>query len=162
MTIDKDSIILSIDPGLISCGYSVLKKQGENIFLLDYGILKMSSSQPIPERLGKFYQFCEEKIAFYKINCLAIETPFLGKNASSFLKLGYVRGVIYLLSNINQLQLFEFSPCEVKSSLVGYGFAEKEQIARFLTKLFPNLIVSAKLDSTDALAVGLCCAMRSF
>lgn len=157
----NDIVILSIDPGLVSCGFSVLKKQGQSVFLLDYGILKMSSSVPIPERLGKFYKFCEEKIALYQINCLAIETPFLGKNASSFLKLGYLRGVIYLISNLKGFKLFEFSPCEVKLALTGNGFAEKEQVARFLTKLFPNLSVSNKLDSTDALAVGLCCAMRS-
>lgn len=162
MKTSSDVVILSIDPGLVSCGFSILKKQGENVFLLDYGILKMRSSQTIPDRLGQFYKFCEEKIALYQVNCLALETPFLGKNASSFLKLGYLRGILYLISNLNNFQLFEFSPCEVKSALTGYGFAEKEQVARFLAKLFPGIIVGAKLDSTDALAVGLCCAMRSF
>jgi len=157
----KEVVILSIDPGLISCGFSVLRKQGENVFLLDYGILKMNSSHPIPERIGKFYKFCEEKIASYQVNCLALETPFLGKNPASYLKLGYLRGVLYLISDLKKFQLFEFSPAEVKSALTGNGFADKEQVARFLAKLFPNLIISNKLDSTDALAVGLCCAMRS-
>jgi len=162
MKINNDDVILSIDPGLVSCGFSVLRKQGENVFLLDYGVLKMRSSQSIPDRLGQFYKFCEEKISLYGINCLALETPFLGKNASSFLKLGYLRGVLYLISNLRDLRLLEFSPCEVKSTLTGYGFAEKEQVARFLIKLFPSISVSTKLDATDALAVGLCCAMRSF
>lgn len=157
----NEAIILAIDPGLVTCGFSVLKKQGQNVYLLDYGVLRLGSSKPIPDRICSFYKFCEEKISLHSITCISLETPFLGKNPSSFMKLGYLRGVVYLISQLYHLVLFEFSPCEIKTALTGHGFASKEQVARFLMKIFPGIVMPTKLDATDALAVGLCCAMRS-
>ena len=88
---------------------------------------------------------------------VALETPFLGKNAQNFLKLGYLRGIIYLLVATYNLALQEFSPREVKMSVTGFGGADKEQVARIILRLFPALSVPDKADVTDALAVTLCC-----
>jgi len=149
-------IILGIDPGLQITGFGILKKEGNKTFLLDYGFLKMSPTKSLPERIGIFHAFIQEKIITYKITDLALETPFLGKNSQNFLKLGYLRGILYLLANTHTLLLHEFSPREIKASLTGFGGADKAQVARVVLQLFPTLTMPNKLDVTDALAITLC------
>src|SRR3972149_1591592 len=96
--------ILGIDPGFSVTGFGVLKKQNSTIVLLtDYGDLRMSSTKSLAVRIGIFHDFFTEKIERWQITDLALETPFLGKNSQTFLKLGYLRGILYLLANRHQL-----------------------------------------------------------
>lgn len=154
---ENRQIILGIDPGFTVTGYGVLMKEGHQTTLLDCGYLKMSSSKPLHERVGIFHATFTQKIQHYKVTSVAIETPFLGKNAQNFLKLGYLRGIIYLLVETHKVQLYEFSPREVKQAVTGFGGADKEQVARIIMRLFPLLVAPDKTDVTDALAVTLCC-----
>lgn len=149
-------IILGIDPGLRVSGYSVIKKDGQKTYLLDFGALTLSSKDSIQDRVGKFATFYTEKIRQHAITNIAIETPFLGKNPQSFLTLGYARGVLYHLAHQYQLPVQEYSPMQVKRALTGYGGAKKEQVAYVVTQLFPAVKNCQKLDVTDALAVTLC------
>lgn len=149
-------IILGIDPGFQCAGFGILKKEGRQALLLDYGYLSMSSSDSLSHRIGTFYNFFEEKIISNHVTILAIETPFLGKNAQNFLKLGYLRGILYLLAHKHNLTLQEFAPREVKQSVTGFGGATKDQVARVILQLFPGMEVPKKEDVTDALAVTLC------
>lgn len=154
-------IILGIDPGFSFTGFSIIKYEQGKLFLLDYGYLKMSSKKTIPERISIFYHFFKDKILDNKIEALALETPFLGKNARTFLTLGYLRGILFLLTNEYQLILHEFSPREVKQLITGYGNAEKTQVARVVLRFFPTLIMPEKSDVTDALAVTLSAIFKS-
>lgn len=149
-------IILGVDPGFQATGFGIMKRELGKTFLLDYGLLRMSSSQSISDRIKIFHDFFECKIETNKIDSLALETPFLGKNAQNFLKLGYLRGILYLLSSKYSLSISEFSPTQVKLSLTGFGAAQKDQVARVVLKLFPGMNMPEKLDVTDALAVTLC------
>ena len=149
-------VILGIDPGLQYAGFGILKKEGRQALLLDYGYLAMSSSQDLITRVGIFHNFFEKKIIDLGVTTIAIETPFLGKNAQNFLKLGYLRGIVYLLCDKHTLSLQEFAPREVKQSVTGFGGATKEQVARVVLQLFPGMDVPKKEDVTDALAVTLC------
>lgn len=149
-------IILGIDPGFHLAGYSIIKKEHGKTLLLDSGYLKMSPNKHLSERLSIFHKFFEEKITTWFVTDLALETPFLGKNAQNFLKLGYLRGVLYLLSHNHKLIIHEFSPREVKQAITGFGGASKEQVARVILQLFPRLSKPEKDDVTDALAVTLC------
>jgi len=149
-------IILGIDPGFSVTGFGILKKDGRQAVLLDYGYLQMSSSKHLSVRIGIFYDFFTEKIKKFHVTDIALETPFLGKNAQNFLKLGYLRGILYLLANQYNAQLHEFSPREVKLSVTGFGGATKDQVARVILRLFPTMNKPKKEDVTDALAVTLC------
>jgi crossover junction endodeoxyribonuclease RuvC len=149
-------IILGIDPGLRIAGFSVIKKDLRGTLLLDYGYLSLPATKTLSQRVRIFHDFFEQKIQTFQATDVAIETPFLGKNAQNFLKLGYVRGIIYLLVDRYQLKLHEFSPREVKQAVTGFGGASKEQVARALAQLFPQLPPQKKEDVTDALAVTLC------
>lgn len=150
-------IILGIDPGFSITGYGILKKEYHQTTLIDCGYLKMSSSKPLHERVGIFHTTFTQKIQQHKVTSIALETPFLGKNAQNFLKLGYLRGIIYLLVETYKTELYEFSPREVKLAVTGFGGADKEQVARIVMRLFPMLAAPDKADVTDALAVTLCC-----
>ena len=149
-------VILGIDPGFKITGYGILKKEGHKVFLLDYGFLSMPPTHTLSKRIGTFHDFFTHKISTHCVTHIALETPFLGKNAQNFLKLGYLRGIIYLLADRHTLQLHEFAPMQVKQSLTGFGGASKEQVARVIIKLFPTIEVPKKADVTDALAVTLC------
>ena len=147
---------MGIDPGFSITGFSVIESNNGKTILLDCGILKLPQKKTLPERLGLFFDFFEDKIKKMGVSILVLETPFLGKNAQNFLKLGYLRGALYLLSDRNNLELLEFSPREIKQAITGFGGASKEQVASVVLRLFPGLSANSKLDMTDALATGLC------
>lgn len=153
-------IILGIDPGIVSPGFSIIKKDYNKLILLDAGALKLNSNQEISYRIGIFYDYFCQKIEKYQVKLISLETPFMGKNAQNFLKLGYIRGILYLLSYKYNIPIQEFSPREIKLSLTGFGGAQKEQVARVILKLFPELLMPKKLDITDAIAISICGAWK--
>jgi len=158
--LSNDFIILGIDPGFSVTGFAVVKQDsGGKAYLLDYGYLQMNPKKHLSERAGEFYNFFVEKIKTYGVTQISLETSFLGKNAQTFLKLGYLRGILYLLADQNGLELSEFSPREIKLSVVGFGGASKEQVAAMMFRLFPKLNEigkTAKNDVPDALAICIC------
>lgn len=157
----QDSItILGIDPGLSTTGYGILRKQGGQTQILDFGALQLSAKASLSERIATFHSFFNDKIVKWQIKTIALETPFLGKNAQNFLKLGYLRGILYLLAQQHNTMLSEFAPREIKLTVTGYGAADKAQVARVITRLFQGLQMPEKLDITDALAVSLCALWR--
>ncbi len=151
-------IFLGVDPGLQYAGFSIAKKEGSKVFLLEYGCLKMSPTKSLPERVKIFYEHFAQLIIKYQVNVVILETPFLGKNAQNFLKLGYLRGILYLLVAQNQLKLLEYAPMQIKLAVTGYGGASKEQVARVIKQLFPKILPQNldRTDITDALAITLC------
>lgn len=150
--------VLGIDPGLSITGYGIIEKASQKTSIIDYGAVRFSSSHPLEQRLGSFYEIFNEKIKAEQITLIALETPFLGKNAQNFLKLGYLRGVMYLLAHQHHIKIVEFSPSQVKRAITGSGSAQKEQVARAITRLFPSIQPSSivTFDVSDALAVTLC------
>ena len=154
-------IILAIDPGFSFTGYCIIEKNASYVALLNSGYLKLNSKHHLAQRIDAFHTFFKESIPTYNITDLALETPFLGKNAQNFLKLGYLRGILYLLAAQHTLTLHEFAPREVKQVVTGYGGASKDQVARIILQLFPQLKMPKKNDVTDAIAVGLCCLWQS-
>jgi crossover junction endodeoxyribonuclease RuvC len=149
-------VVLGIDPGFRFSGFGVLKKSERSAYLLDHGYLSLPASKSLVVRVGIFHDFFLEKITAWQVTDIALETPFLGKNAQNFLKLGYLRGILYLLADKHTILLHEFSPREVKQRITGFGGASKEQVARVILQLFPKISTPEKEDVTDALAVTLC------
>ena len=149
-------VILGIDPGFSITGYSILQKHKNQVIMLDHGFLKLPSTLPLSARVGIFYDALVEKIKQHQVTAISLETSFLGKNAQTFLKLGYLRGILYLLAAQYQLKIFEFAPRQVKQTVTGYGAADKEQVAKVLSMLFPQISQTLKADVTDAIAISLC------
>lgn len=155
----SSAIILGIDPGFSVTGFSVIKQAAGSTSVLDFGYLKLKSEHSLSKRVGEFNTFFQSKIDHFKITDIALETSFLGQNAQTFLKLGYLRGILYLLADQHQCTLHEFAPREIKQAVTGSGGASKEQVALMLHRIFPQLntlATAVKNDVTDALAIGLC------
>lgn len=149
-------IILGVDPGLAVTGFAILQKSERGALLLDYGHLALPATKTLPMRIRMFHDFFIQKISTFNVTNIALETPFLGKNSQSFLKLGYLRGILYLLGDQHNLLIHNFSPREVKQLVTGFGGASKEQVARVVLQMFPGMKKPLKADVTDALAVTLC------
>lgn len=149
-------IILGVDPGFKFSGFGILKTEGRASCLIDHGFLALPQTKSLSFRIGMFYDFFSEKVTQWKVTDLSLETPYLGKNAQNFLKLGYLRGNLYLIAEKNKLNLHEYSPPEVKQAVTGFGGAKKDQVARIILQLFPGMKLPEKHDVTDALAVTLC------
>lgn len=151
-------VVLGIDPGLSVTGFGVVTQNqgGRGARLLECGFFSFSSQKPLAQRVSEFHDQVALQITKWSVTDLAIETPFLGKNTQTFLKLGYLRGILLLLAHKNELRLHEYSPSEVKLQLVGSGAADKQQVAYMIGKFFPQLPPPSKEDVTDAMAVAVC------
>jgi len=151
-------IILGVDPGSRITGFAIARIANGKTTVFDYGYLPLSSTDSMPKRVAQFHAFLEAKIKEHAVTHLAIETPFLGKNPQSFVKLGYLRGILYLLSEHYRLTLQELTPSQIKQAVTGHGQASKEQVATVLGLLFPALKTikaTVKEDVTDAIAIAL-------
>jgi crossover junction endodeoxyribonuclease RuvC len=154
-------LMLGIDPGTRVSGYSLIEYAQGKTIIRACGFLSFKATLPLQERVSLFHDGILALITTHKPQGIAIETPFLGKNAQNFLKLGYLRGIIYLLSHKHGLTLTELSPREVKLAVTGSGSADKIQVARALHAFFPQLATQQKYDVTDAVAVGLAASWLS-
>jgi crossover junction endodeoxyribonuclease RuvC len=146
-------VFLGIDPGFRYAGYSIIKKDGHRAMLIECDYLSLPATKTLAERLGIFYAFFSSKVTQWGVTHIALETPFLGKNAQNFLKLGYLRGTLYLIAHQHALTLLEFAPREIKQAVTGWGGASKDQVATIMLQLFPGLKKPKREDATDALAV---------
>jgi crossover junction endodeoxyribonuclease RuvC len=153
-------IILGVDPGTIFTGYGIIC-QDKNIFTrLCNGLIKLPSTKTLSEKLEIIYDELSKVIRTYKPDEFAIETAFYGKNVQSAMKIGYARGVSLLAAIHNKIPASEYSPREVKKSVVGNGAASKEQVAFMISTLLNLKSEKMRFDESDALAVALCHAFR--
>ncbi|MDQ7056740.1 MAG: crossover junction endodeoxyribonuclease RuvC [Persephonella sp.] len=143
--------VLGIDPGNYSTGYSIVKGEGNKYTVLTYGSIK---SKNRPENLRRIFQRLQEVINQFSPDEMALESAFYGKNPQSLLRLGEVRGVILLLSSMNSIPLYEYTPQKVKNSITGYGWSGKNEVFMMVEKLLN--VKPENHDEADAIAVAFC------
>ncbi|MDA3903101.1 MAG: crossover junction endodeoxyribonuclease RuvC [Desulfuromusa sp.] len=147
--------ILGIDPGSKATGYGFIEQQGNRLIHLDNGAITTHSKDPLAVRLQLIYQGLCTLIEKYQPEAVAVEQVFMARNPASALKLGHARGIA-LLAGINAgLPVAEYSALQVKSAVVGYGRAGKNQV-QHMTRVLLNLPEIAQEDAADALAVAIC------
>jgi crossover junction endodeoxyribonuclease RuvC len=154
-------VILGVDPGTIITGIGVIESVNGSLRLLACDAIRNKSSDPMPLRLKRIHENLQQVIDRYRPNEFAIETAFYGKNAQSALKLGHARGVAILAAVSREIPTSEYSPREVKKSVVGTGGASKEQVRYMVKSILHLKSISTTLDVTDAIAVAICHAHRS-
>lgn len=154
-------ILLSIDPGTRVAGFAIFERTGRAVSLLHYGALVQESQATLVVKIGTFAEYIESLCVEWKVTDIALETSFLGKNAQNFLKLGYMRGVLYALAYKKHLTLHEYAPSQIKQSVAGSGSADKQMVARVVARLFPGIARNLSEDTTDAIAIGLCALWRT-
>jgi crossover junction endodeoxyribonuclease RuvC len=114
----------------------------------------------LQSRIFQFYNDINELIVKHNVECISLETPYLGENAQSFLKLGYLRGIIYLICEQKKIILREFAPTVIKQQVTGSGRATKEEVQAMIKQLFPKIGIFETLDASDAVAIALCGAIK--
>jgi crossover junction endodeoxyribonuclease RuvC len=152
--------IIGIDPGTINTGFGVIKYSRNQLSLVDSGMIKTPAVKEMAPRLAAIYDELTLLIRKFDPDAFALETAFYGKNVQSALKIGYARGVSMLAAQHNNLETAEYSPREVKKSVVGNGAASKEQVQYMIKKLLGFTKTKIKFDETDALAVAVCHAFK--
>lgn len=153
-------VILGVDPGTLITGYGIIKQTGSSFTRISNGLIKLHSAKLIPQRLEIIYNELDRIIKQFKPDEFAIETAFYGKNVQSAMKIGYARGVSILAAVHNSLPVSEYSPREIKKSVVGKGAASKEQVSYMIGTLLNLKSKKMKSDESDALATALCHAFR--
>ncbi len=149
--------VLGIDCGGEYTGYGLVEMTSrDRLICLTCGAIKLSTRDPLPKRLYSIYSQLGEIISEYHPDEVAIEDVFYAVNAKSALKLGQVRGVAMLVAASAGLHVAEYAPLTIKSSVVGYGRAEKQQVQHMVTQLLELPTPPEPLDASDALAIAIC------
>ena len=147
---------MGIDPGSSCTGYGIIEEIKNSLKVVHWGSVRSKPRQPFPQRLKFIYDELCMVIRKFDPDEVAIEDMFFANNVKSALKLGQTRGVA-VLSAVNEGKLVaEYSPLEVKQSVVGYGRAEKTQVQDMVTALLRLKEKPEPLAASDALAVAIC------
>jgi crossover junction endodeoxyribonuclease RuvC len=148
--------IIGVDPGSDTTGYGVIDSDGRHYDLVEYAGIRGPKHLSFGERLLAISRKLEEVIERLSPQACAVEDTFYAVNVKSALKLGQARGAVLVAAARAGVEVFEYSPLEIKSALVGYGRAEKRQVQEMVRVLLGMKNVPEPLDASDALAVAIC------
>ena len=152
--------VLGIDCGTERTGFGVIQSDGVSHCMVASGVIRTSPKDSLSARLTAIASELRAIIGEYHPDAAAVEEVFHSVNTKSALKLAHVRGVALLVAAESGLRVGEYSPMEVKMSVVGYGKAEKSQVQLMIRSLL-KLERIAPEDASDALAVAICHATRT-
>ncbi len=149
--------VLGIDCGTECTGYGVVELGHDGTLLcVSYGAIKLSPRESMAGRLATVFSRLGAVIADHQPDNVAIEDVFYAANAKSAIKLGQVRGVAMLAASSAGLKVAEYSPLSIKSAVVGYGRAEKQQVQQMVMRLLNLAEAPEPNDAADALAIAIC------
>lgn len=148
--------VMGIDPGSNCTGCGVIEEINNELKVIYWGSIKSKARQSFPQRLKFIYDELVAVIQNFNPDEVAVEDMFFATNVKSALKLGQTRGIA-ILSAVNEGKpVAEYSPLEVKQSVVGYGRAEKQQVQEMVTAILKLKEKPEPFDASDALAVAIC------
>ncbi len=151
--------ILGIDPGTRLCGYGVIETDGHESRAVAFGVLQSRDSS-LPARLSVIYEGLVKVIEELEPDLAAVEGAFFGKDVRAALKIGEGRGVAVLAAASRGVEVVEYSPAEVKKSVVGTGRAHKSQVQQMVRMLLRLPDEPLPEDAADALAIAICHSHR--
>ncbi len=149
-------IIMGIDPGFATTGYGIIEHKENKFSVIDYGAITTKAGIALCERLYKLNVELEQIIMMYKPDTVSVEELFFNKNVKTALSVGHGRGVALLSAARCGVEVFEYTPLQIKQAVVGYGRAQKAQVQQ-MVKIILNLNEIPKPDDVaDALAAAIC------
>ncbi|MDD6275800.1 MAG: crossover junction endodeoxyribonuclease RuvC [Clostridia bacterium] len=154
-------IILGIDPGYAIVGYGVLEYSNNHFRVIDYGAITTEAGTPFNRRLELISIGMQEILIKNKPDVMAIEKLFYNTNAKTVIDVAQARGVIVLEAQKFGLEIAEYTPLQVKQSVVGYGRAEKKQVQEMMRIMLKLDKIPKPDDTADALAMAICHAHSS-
>jgi crossover junction endodeoxyribonuclease RuvC len=152
--------VFGIDCGTEITGFGVVESDDggrqPRLVMNAMGAIRLAKSKSTAERLRQVFLDLSAELERWKPDTVAIEEVFYSVNAKSALKLGQVRGVALLAAAMQELPVAEYAPLKIKSSVVGYGLAKKEQVQFMVARLLELAEIPQPADAADALAIAIC------
>ena len=145
---------LGVDPGSLACGWAVVERTGSRLALVESGVIRNPRGADFDQRCLLIHRRLSEAIATHQPDFMAVESPFVEKNAATALKLGQIRGGILLTGALHGLPVGDYNPMQVKKAVSGYGWAAKDQVGKMVMTLL-NLMEPLPADAADAAAVAI-------
>lgn len=149
-------VILGIDPGFAIVGFGVLEEKRGNQRLISCGAITTPAGQPLPARLLQIENDMDELLAAFHPQAMAVEELFFHNNVTTGIGVAQARGVILTAAERAGIDIFEYTPSQVKQAVVGYGKAEKRQVMDMTKRLLGLKAVPKPDDAADAVAIALC------
>ena len=148
--------VMGIDPGSNCTGFGIVEEVKGNLCAVHWSSVRSSPKDTFPKRLKHIYDELTIAMKEYSPDVVVIEDLFYATNVKTVIKLGQTRGVALLAAANSGLQIAEYSPLEIKQSVVGYGRADKNQVQDMVTTLLRLKEKPNPLDASDALAAAIC------
>ena len=152
----KSTTILGVDPGLANTGWGVIELSGSKMRSLDYGAITTSATADITSRLKWIHDRICDIVEQFSPREAAVESVFFAANVKSAMATGQARGAALVALGSKDILVNEYTPLQIKQSIVGYGRAEKQQM-QFLVKALLSMREIPKPDhAADALGAAIC------
>lgn len=148
--------ILGIDPGTATTGWGVVRGEGQDLALVEYGTIRTPANTPLPERLLAIHREVTTLLETFEPDLVAVEQVFFQKNVKTAMMVGHARGVVLLAAANAGLPIDEFTPNEIKQAVTGYGAADKQQMQDMVRMLLGLDSVPRPDDAADAVAAAIC------
>jgi len=148
-------LVLGVDPGSRVTGYGLVETNDRDVTFVHCGLIRSPDKTPFYQRIYAIFESMVDIMGRYQPREMAIEDLFYAKNIQSSLKLGHARGAVLIAAVQCNIPIFEYTPLEIKKSVVGYGRADKEQV-RSMVQIILRLKEELPLDASDALAAAIC------
>jgi crossover junction endodeoxyribonuclease RuvC len=152
--------VFGIDCGTEITGFGVVETcdtgREPHLVCKTMGGIRLAKTESTPQRLEHVFRELNSALEEWCPDVVAIEEVFYSVNAKSALKLGQVRGVALLTAALRGLPVAEYAPLRIKSSVVGYGLAKKEQVQFMVARLLGLSQLPQPADAADALAIAIC------
>ncbi len=149
-------IVLGIDPGLASTGFGVVRKDGNILSVLEYGVIRTLPGKKVSDRLKDIYAGLNSLFDRYPIDQVAIEKIFFNTNLKTVVNVSEARGVALLVVSQRGKELFEYTPLEAKKALLGSGRASKREVQFAVQNILAMKKKPTPDDAADGIALALC------
>ena len=147
---------IGIDPGYATIGYGIVDYDNLHFKTVGYGAVTTPPDKNFPDRLIDIYNDIKTLIKKYNPQSMAIERLYFNTNTTTAIDVAQARGVIVLAARQAGIDIFEYTPLQVKQSITGYGRAEKHQVMEMVKSLLQLKAVPKPDDTADALALAIC------
>ncbi len=149
-------LVLGIDPGTAVTGFGLVVKDGRNLTAVEHGVIRTRASTDFALRLVQIHEEIKTLLERHQPDAVAVEELFFSRNAKTFGTVSQARGVLLLTVAQHGIEIFEYTPLQVKQAVVGYGKAEKKQVQKMVKSILRMENIVRPDDAADALAVAIC------
>ncbi len=149
-------VILGIDPGYAIVGFGAVVYENNRFTVLGYGAITTRAHTEFTSRLEEIYDGMNELITKFRPDCISVEKLYFNTNTTTAIAVAESRGCILLAAKKGLVPVYEYTPLQVKSSVTGYGRAEKKQIMEMTRIMLGLEKIPRPDDAADALALAIC------